>query len=318
MPIRSFIHRCLPLLLLFCLGGFTGCDSAPETPATPLIRVNGLEIAKPEFLQQFRRTLQPDQQLSASETQDLQRTFLIQLIDRELIATEAKRLGVAVTPEELAQAVEHYRGDYPDGEFEENLKQRGLTLADWRGELEDGLVMEKLLEEAVYSRIEVSEMELAAYYETHREEFDRPAQVRARQIVVADEATGRQVLGLLQQGRPFAEVAREHSLSPDGQEGGDLGFFGRDQMPQEFDDVVFNLKVGRLSELVKSEYGYHIFLVEEKRSAKRLSKKEAADEIRQILERQKREEVYQQWLQELRAKAVIEIDWAQLDAAAAQ
>ncbi|NIQ08622.1 MAG: foldase, partial [Gammaproteobacteria bacterium] len=81
----------------------------------------------------------------------------------------------------------------------------------------------------------------AAYYEANRKNFDRPAQVRARQIVVADEIEGQKVLDLLRQGEPFAEVAKEYSLSADAEDGGDLGFFARGEMPPEFDEVVFDL-----------------------------------------------------------------------------
>ena len=173
--------------------------------------------------------------------------------------------------------------------------------------------MEKLLDQAVYSRVSVSDDEVNAYFKANRGQFDRPAQVRARQIVVAEEAKGQEALALLRQGQPFADVAMEYSLSPDSQQGGDLGFFARGEMPLEFDEIVFDLPVKRLSDLVKSEYGYHIFLVEEKRKAKRLSKKEATEEIRSILESRKKEEVYLGWLQDMRARAVIAVDWAQLE-----
>ena len=195
------------------------------------------------------------------------------------------------------------------------LQERGVTLEGWREELKESLIMEKLLEEAVYSKVDVTDKEISDYYTANREQFDRPAQVRARQIVVADEAEGQELLGLLRQGRPFAEIAAEYSLSPDAEQGGDLGFFARGEMPPEFDDVVFDLPVNRLSDLVKSEYGYHIFLVEEKRKAVRLKKKEVSEEIRAILESQKKEVVYLDWLQEMRARAVINVDWTQLEEA---
>ena len=173
--------------------------------------------------------------------------------------------------------------------------------------------MEKLLDQAVYSQVSVTEMEVAAYFEANRSQFDRPAQVRARQIVVAGEEEGQKILGRLRQGQSFAELAAEHSLSPDAEQGGDLGFFGRGEMPPEFDEIVFDLPVNRLSDLVKSEYGYHIFLVEEKRKAKRLSRKEATADIRSILEGRKKEEVYLGWLQDMRSRAVIAVDWPQLE-----
>jgi parvulin-like peptidyl-prolyl isomerase len=275
--------------------------------------INEQEITKADFLVEFEQSLQKDQQLSGIEREELQRSFLVQLIDRELIHGEARRLNIALTDADVEVALQGYRQDYPGSSFEEMLVERGLTLESWREELKESLIMEKLLEEAVYSMVSVNDEEVAAYFKANRDQFDRPEQVRARQIVVADEAKGQEVLGMLRQERSFAEVAAEYSLSPDAEQGGDLGFFGRGEMPPEFDAIVFDLPVKRLSDLVKSEYGYHLFLVEEKRKAKRLNKKEASEEIRAILEGLKKEEVYLAWLQDMRARAVISVDWAQLE-----
>ena len=311
---RIYHLRILPVLLLCLFGFVTGCDSEPVVEkVSPLIRINDQEINKTEFLAAFEKSLQKDQPLSGIEREELQRSFLVQLIDRELIHGEARRLDITLTEADVETALQSYRQDYPGASFETMLQERGLTLQFWREELKESLIMEKLLEQAVYSRVLVTDMEVSAYFAANRDQFDRPAQVRARQIVVADEAEGLEVLGLLRQGQPFADVATEYSLSPDAQQGGDLGFFGRGEMPPEFDEIVFDLPVKRLSDLVKSEYGYHIFLVEEKRKATRLSKKEATEEIMSILEGRKKEEVYFGWLQEMRARAVISVDWAQLE-----
>jgi len=311
------MHRThLRLLSLFlCLFGLVaGCSSEPIVEVLPaLIVINDQEITKADFLVKFEQSLQKDQQLSGIEREELQRSFLVQLIDRELIHGEARRLNIALTEADVEAALQGYREDYPGSSFEEMLAERGLTLEAWREELKESLIMEKLLEQAVYSRVSVSDEEVAAYFKANRDQFDRPEQVRARQIVVADEAEGQEVLGILRQERSFAEVAAEYSLSPDAEQGGDLGFFSRGEMPPEFDAIVFDLPVKRLSDLVKSEYGYHIFLVEEKRKAKRLNKKEASDEIRAILDGRKKEEVYLAWLQDMRARAVISVDWAQLE-----
>ena len=290
----------MPLLLLLALGLTAGCDPEPaaEDPP-PLIVINDQEISRNEFLAAFEKSLHQDQPLTGIEREELQRSFLVQLIDRELIHGEARRLDIAITEADIDAALQAYRQDYSGTSFEMMLKERELTLEDWRAELRENLIMEKLLEEAVYSRVDVSDKDVAAYYEANREAFDRPAQVRARQIVVASEKEGQEILGLLRQGRTFAEMAQEYSLSPDAEQGGDLGFFARGEMPPEFDEVVFDLPLNRLSDLVQSEYGYHIFLVEEKRQATRLKRKEVADEIRAILESQKKEDVYLEWLQEM-------------------
>ncbi len=306
--------RILSVLLLLVFGLVAGCDSEPVAEKSlPLIRINDQDISKVEFLAAFEKNLQKDQSLSGIEREELQRSFLVQLIDRELIHGEARRLDITLTEADVETALQSYRQDYPDNSFETMLQERGLTMQFWREELKESLIMEKLLEQAIYSKVLVADDEVAAYFKANRDQFDRPAQVRARQIVVSDEAEGQEVLGLLRQGQPFADVAAQYSLSPDALQGGDLGFFGRGEMPLEFDEIVFDLPVNRLSDLVKSEYGYHIFLVEKKRKATRLGKKAATAEILTILEGRKKEEVYLGWLQDMRARAVIAVDWAQLE-----
>ncbi|PLX77944.1 MAG: peptidylprolyl isomerase [Desulfuromonas sp.] len=310
----------LSLLLFLMLLGLPlyGCQDPNGLPAEtartkPLIAINQQSISLDEFIKAFNQTRHPDQQLSEIERQELQRAFLIQLIDRTLIHQEAELRGVLVGADELGEAIAFYRQDYPEDSFDAMLKERGLTLAAWQHELEESLTMEKLLEEVVYRDLEVSDREISAYYKANREAFNRPEQVRVRQILVADEAEGHRLLGLLRKGENFANVARQHSLSPDAEQGGDLGFFSRGEMPAAFDAVVFDLPVGRLSELVQSEYGSHLFLVEEKRKPAQLGKAEASAEIRGLLERQKRETIYLDWLQELRSRATIEVDWLQLE-----
>lgn len=299
--------------LFLLLTSVAACKEKPIAPAEVLIRIDQRTVTLDQFRNDFEQFLPSGQQLSAGERDELQRSFLAQLIDRQLAISEAARLGIQVTPAEVDAALQEHRRDYPAGVFEENLNQQHITLEQWRQELQERLLMEKVARQIASDRVKVSEQDIAAYYRTNRDEFDRPAQVRARQIVVADEAEGEKVLALLQQKQPFAEVAKTHSLSPDAEQGGDLGFFGRGEMPAEFDAVVFNLPVGKLSPLVKSEYGYHIFLVEEKRDAVKLTLAQAHDEIRDKLRTEQDEVIYQQWLDDLRSKSKIEVNWALLD-----
>jgi peptidyl-prolyl cis-trans isomerase C len=304
--------RLSPLYLLILLSLLVACKQQGEAASPALIRVDGRTVTLEQFKKSFAKTLPADQVLSEEEKADLERSFLVQVIDRELALAEADRLGVSVTPEEVEAALREHRRDYPGDAFEQMLAAKGITLDDWRRDLEEGLLMEKVVRQAVYAKVAVAESEIDDYYQEHRDEFDRPAQVRARQIVVASKEEGQRVLGLLRQGEPFTEVARQNSLSPDAEEGGDLGFFARGDMPPEFDAIVFTLPVGRISDLVQSEYGFHIFLVEERREALRLPLSELRTEIRDRLLAEKEERAYQRWLQDLRGRATIEVDWSRL------
>jgi len=308
-PSRSVLLF-LSLVLLLLSSACHPKEEAKEAVAPVLIHVDGRSVTLEQFQKDFAATLPPGQNLSPEEKQELERAFLVQVIDRELALDEAENLGITVTPMEVEEALQEYRRDYPAGAFEEMLSERGITLDSWQRELTQNLLMEKVVRQAAYSGVTVSEEEIAAYYQKHRDNFDRPEQVRARQIVIASEAEGQRILGLLRQGESFAEMARQYSLSPDSEQGGDLGFFARGEMPPAFDAVVFSLPVGRLSDLVKSEYGFHIFLVEERRKAMRLGLDDVREEIRSGLRAEKEDRAYQEWLGKLRGQAAIEVNWA--------
>lgn len=306
---RSTRHLTLLLLLLCAL---TACSRDKDAADPVLISINGRTVTVAQFKAEFAKTLSSEQSLTPEEKAELERSFLVQIIDQELALGEAARQKITVTAAEVDAALAEYRRDYPDGAFEEMLKERAITLEQWRKELEQSLLIEKLARQVVYPDVTVSDEEVAAYYEDNKDDFDRPEQVRARQIVVASQEEGERILGLLRGGEAFETVARQHSLSPDSDHGGDLGFFSRGEMPAEFDRVVFTLPIGQISDLVKTEYGFHIFLVEERRDAVRLTLNQVKDEIRDELRAEKEELAYQQWLVDMRGRSKIEVKWALL------
>ncbi len=111
----------------------------------------------------------------------------------------------------------------------------------------------------------------------------------------------------LRKGEDFGKLAKEKSVMPEGLHGGDLGFFARGEMPEAFDEV-FSLKVGGISKIIESPYGYHIFKVEEKADAKVREFDEVKDEIAHQIRKEKSDQIYYKWLSELRAKANIKIN----------
>ena len=105
-------------------------------------------------------------------------------------------------------------------------------------------------------------------------------------------------------------MAREISLSPDADRGGDLGYFARGQMPPEFDDAVFSLPRGQVSDVVESPYGFHLFLVIDRRPGRNRSDAELRADVRAALLAGKREEAFRAWLSGARAKARIKYNVA--------
>lgn len=296
--------------LIFAL--LSACRKQDEPASSVLVRVNERVISFDRFEEDFSRHLTARGIVAEEKRLELKRSFLAQKINRELILSAADRAAIDLTVVQQEAVVAEHRKDYAADDFEAMLQERKLTEEVWRRQLLENRRIEETISRLAYRDIVISPKAVADYFRQQRHEFDLPQQVRARQITLAKEADGQQVLGLLRQGLDFAEAARRFSISPDAEQGGDLGFFGRGQMPDAFDAVVFELPIGRISELVKSEYGYHLFLVEERRSAQRLTLEQVQDQIAARLRAEKEEEVYREWLQSLRSQATIEVDWTLL------
>jgi peptidyl-prolyl cis-trans isomerase C len=127
------------------------------------------------------------------------------------------------------------------------------------------LLMESFLREE--GRAALSDEALHKVYDDAAKQMAGEQEVRARHILVATEDEAKAVLAELKKGKAFADLAKEKSKDPSAKEnGGDLGYFTKDQMVPEFAEVAFKLEKGKISEPVKSQFGWHIILVEDKRT----------------------------------------------------
>jgi peptidyl-prolyl cis-trans isomerase C/foldase protein PrsA len=254
-------------------------------------------------------------QPEASDPQKLARALLEPLIDRQILASHARAARIVVSEAEVQRATEVLAEDARAGgqKFSDQLAQDGQTLEALSDETRERLLAEKF----VASELKVekpSPADVRQYFEAHRAEFERPEEVRALQIVVASAEEAKNLLEQVRRGASFEEMARAHSLSPDGKKGGDLGFFAKGTMPLVFDDTCFSLRPGQISGVVPSRYGFHLFKLLEKRSARKRSFEESRPVVERRLLAERRLAAERALLSSLRAKAAVKVD----DAALAQ
>ena len=284
-------------------------ESAPVVSADVRVvaTVNGDPITLAEFQERLARAgFKSEKEVEQQVKED----FLNRLIERKMMLSEAQRRRIKVGLPEINKRIETLRTDQ-GGDIKEMLASQGIDFEKWKNDVWEDLMLERLLAHDVNRSVVVSQAEIRKYYQEHAGEFDRPEQVRVRQIVVPTEADAQKVLALLQTRTDFANLAREYSTAPEAERGGDLGYFAQGDMPTEF-NVVFTLPRGGVSGVVKSPYGYHVFKLEDKRRAGRLGLEEASKEIREKLLHQKQDRRYQQWLKELRSRTKFKVNYQAL------
>ena len=304
------MRRCPPLFLLWMfLVTLYGCGEwGRGLPDHILAQVNEEQITVDEFNREVKElVLEPGQEVKGRNFYDFKEAYLDQVIERKILVQEARRLGVKISAEELNQAISEVKKDYPGEGFGERLGLKGISLEEWKSRLEEKLLAEKMIRHALYYRGEIDEKEALEYYENHLSKFQMSEKVRARQIVVATEEEAIQVLNQLKKGENFEKLAMKKSLGPEKVEGGDLGYFGKGERPDEFEQV-FSLEVGEISGMIRSPYGYHIFKLDEKIAPRRVPFEEAKSGILQELRQKKGEEEYQRWLKGLKGKAKVKVN----------
>jgi foldase protein PrsA len=219
-----------------------------------------------------------------------------QLIADKIVASEAKKQKITISDEELNKEVDKLKESYGDEEvFEQVLASNNTTVDVLKEDLKNYLTMRKLIE----PQIEITDEELKTYFDENKDSLGEAEQVKASHILVEDEASAKEIEQKLADGADFAELAKEYSTDEGSKEnGGELGFFPRGTMVTEFEDVAFSLPINEISEPVKSDYGYHIIKVEEKKEAKEANFDDSKAAIKETLIDEKMESEYTTWLEE--------------------
>lgn len=304
------LHFAIFLFLLVIFLFLTGCQRGKADSKKIIVSFDNQTITLGEFNSLYKDTIANfGIKDNKEQLNNLKRDLLNQFIEKRLILHEAQAKNILIGDAELNDAVEKIKADYPKERFDEILKAESLTYDKWKDRIREDLIIKKALTTIVDSQINIPDAELKKYYNTHKGEFDRKEEARVRQIVVAKEEDAAAIRKEIQSGADFAKMAQEKSLTPDKAKGGDLGFFAKGgSMPEDF-DIVFSLKVNEISKVIKTPYGFHIFKVEEKRPARKISYIDAVSEIKALLMQEKREMRYREWLAELRTKKGVKIDY---------
>lgn len=306
------------LLLLWALLLFAACESEEKTrvalvPEDETIAVvNNEKIHLATFQARFQAFLKRYQHLVPSgETnrQAIKEIVINQLINEELMLQEATRKGIQVSKEELETATEEALSPYPNANFERNLASVNLSKKEWKERLSLQILQNKLILQEVIQKIPVTKREINAYYKKNRRQLVWPRAVRARNLTLATQSEAEALHSLLKRGADIKDLIRRHSISPDRINDGDLGFVERGEMPPEIEAAIFSLNYrNRLSGIVHSQDGYHIFYWLKSRRPQRMRLEEAKEDIKAILIAQRQGEAYEAWLKRLKESATISID----------
>ena len=228
----------------------------------------------------------------------LKSALVSEIVKRELILTKAREKRYSVQAEEVAAEIGRIRSHYPGDSFREMLAEQYVAYDVWIERQKVRLLVEKVIDEELQRKIAVTEDEAKAWFAAHPEMAQVQPKVRVLQILVNDEEEAKLIRSRLVRGDDFATLARERSTSPEGPLGGELGLFAPGEVP-EMMSVVFSLPVDSVSDVVQSEFGFHIFKVTEVIPGRTLTYENVREDVYDAVRASKVDEAFPAWLQQL-------------------
>lgn len=307
-------------------------DTEPAVDAV-MVTVNGVPITESqvrrqvadEYGMQLEKFAAQAPELAAQQEKIAMKRMVNQMVIERLLDEEAKKAGIEITEEQLvAEMTEKLAAATPPQtieEFKQKYEAQGSDFAALKARLAKQMKYFKLLEAGDPNSIKVTEDDAKKYYDENPDEFKIPEQVRASHILLSIESTdpnadpnqvkaqarekAETLLKQVKEGADFATVAKENSACPSAAQGGDLGMFGRDSMVKPFEEAAFGLKVGEISDVVETQFGYHIIKVTEHQDPNTVTFVEAKDQLVANLKAAKTNEAFEKYIASLQENAAI-------------
>ena len=317
------INRLIMAVVGICLlaGPAWSADKA-ASPDKEAATVNGKPIFKSQYDHELsvfqKRAAQQGRPLSDADLTTVKKQILENLIEAEMLYQQSQKEGVKVDDQAINEQIEKIKKRFPDEEaYKKALEGMEISEKEIRSQIQRGLAINQLLDTNVRQKISVTAEESNNFYKSNPNFFKQPEQVKASHILIkvapdAEEAQKKQarkkietIQKKVRQGEDFGSLAKANSEGPTAQRSGDLGYFSRGQMVKPFEDAAFALNIGEVSEIVETQFGYHLIKVTDKKPARTIPFKEVQQKLEQHLKNEKEKTEIQGYIENLKKSATI-------------
>lgn len=274
-------------------------------------KVNSKEITEQELNEMVNAYQHQTQRPEVSEEE--RKSLLENLIENRLLKEESYARNLEVTDEILNQQLNSFYQQYGGEEqFKTLLAQQNMKIEDIIENMKSDLQGQLTAKDELDKKLNVTDDEINSFYETNKETIKTEESFRASHILFKNEddnakENAEKVLAEAKAADgDFAALAAEHSSCPSKANGGDLNYFGRGQMVPEFENAVVDMDVDEVSDLVETQFGYHIIKKTDHKEGKMLSFDEAKGQIKEILSRENSQVIIKNLITSLKEKYDIE------------
>jgi peptidyl-prolyl cis-trans isomerase C len=314
------------LLIFFIIVSFDSLSLAAkkQTTSDKVAVANGVIITQKDLDTEMtiikERLAMMKRPFSDSQLQEFKEKTLVKIIGRELLFQESQKKEIKIDDAKVNEELMALKKKYAsEADFKKSLSEKNLDETALKDKLKQSLAIKELVDQLFIQKVNISEEEIKSYYDSQPQLFKQPEKVHASHILIkvdpnADEtrkAEARKKIEKIQQrlkkGEDFATLAKEFSQCPSSAKGGSLSYFARGQMAKPFEEASFSLKPGEMSDIVETQFGYHLIKVIDKKPETTIAFKDAKDRIEQYLKNKKVQDQVKEYVDTLKKKAKIEI-----------
>ena len=256
--------------------------------------------------------------LTIEQEKSAAKTLIDDEIGRTLLVLKAKAMGVKVSEKMLQKRLREVKAKFKsDSIFEHRLSDRGMTVDQYKQELEIDMYMDQLIKNKIEPNIKITEKDSQAYYDTNKNKFTTQEKVRASIMLLkfnpkkgkaGEQAVLKKFESILDQvnnGADFGALAKQHSQDSLASKGGDLGFFTQKQMLPAFSSRAFKMKVGEVSEVFRTGHGFHVIKVTDRKAGVLSPFAAEKEKIEKFLVNKKISQATRDYIETLKKKAEI-------------
>lgn len=285
---------------------FLGSCSRPPFENEAIARVNGHVITVREFTDAFSYLKPKDLSLTGTARLETKNIVIKSLIRRSVILTAAEKSGVQITEAELEAGLKKFKEGYTNTSFEQSLLEQMVDADEWKSRVKQNLLIEKLFDGSAPKLPAPSEKQALQYYQDHPNLYHKEATATALHLVVVDQKLAEDLRQKIKaKPKSFKLEAKKNSIGPEAQEDATIRVT-EGTLPPELDRFLFQSKIGELSPVIKTNYGYHILQVTQRKHAINLDFEQVRDEIYKSLLAENRRKWLLDFEEDLIRKAQIE------------
>ncbi|KAF0221539.1 MAG: peptidyl-prolyl cis-trans isomerase [Geobacteraceae bacterium] len=297
--------------------------AAKTSPSDPLAVVNGAAITRAEVARAVKVLLSQNritQQVTPDQMKQAEEAALEQLISAEILYQAGLKLEIKDLDKQVEEKITQGKARFPSTEeYEKALKTADLTEKELKELTRKDIIVGNVVEKEIAAKITVPDQDVKKFYDENQDKFKKGESVRASHILCGVDANAspeekkkakekaEALLKKIKAGEDFAKLAKENSTCPSSAQGGDLGSFGKGQMVPPFEKAAFALKQGEVSDVVETQFGYHIIKLTEKKDAETIKLDETKDRIKDYLKNQKVQKAVADYITELKGKMKVEM-----------